>query len=94
MAIVSASNTVCIRLVDYPRRYLFALYSVLYFYFVYFINGTADKESWEGCHGQGFVLFIVIFLIIYGTYFTMRGARMRDCGDAHRPTVLAVGEPF
>ena len=24
--------------------------------FVYFITGTADKESWEGCHGQGFCI--------------------------------------
>ena len=58
MVIASASNTVCIRLVDYPCRYLFALYSVLYLYIVCCITGTADTESWEGCHGQGFCIYL------------------------------------
>ena len=43
--------------VGYPCRYLFALYSVLYFYFVYFTTETADKESWEGCRGRRFCMF-------------------------------------
>ena len=38
--------------------YLFALYSVLYFYFVYFITGTADKEIWEGCRGKRFCIYL------------------------------------
>ena len=67
----------------YPCRYLFALYSVFHFYFVYFITGTADKESLEGCHGQRYLyIFVVLFLIIYGVCFIMRralafGARVR-----------------
>ena len=63
MAIASASNCVCIglRLVGYPCRYLFALYSVLHFYFVYFITGTADKECWEGCHGQRICIYLWFF---------------------------------
>ena len=42
------------------------------FYFLY-ITGTADKESWEGCHGTEILyLFIVLFLIIDRTYFIVR----------------------
>ena len=68
-------DILCIRLAGYPCRYLFALYSVLYFYFVYFITGTADRESWEGCHGQRFcIIFLVLFLIIYGVCFIVRRA--------------------
>ena len=24
----------------------------------FFITGTADKESWEGCHGRGFCIYL------------------------------------
>ena len=55
MAIASASNTVCIylRLVSYPcNRYTY-LHCI-----VYFITGTADKESWEGCRGHRFCIYL------------------------------------
>ena len=57
--------------------YLFALYSELYFYFVYFITGMADKESWEGCRGQILYIFVILFLIIYGVCFIVRRTSMR-----------------
>ena len=61
--------------------YLFALYGVLYFYFVYFITGTAGKENWEGCRGQRFYIyiFVVLFLVIYGVCFIVRRTSMREC---------------
>ena len=33
-------------------------YATILVRFVYFITGTADKESWDGCHchGQGFCI--------------------------------------
>ena len=31
-------------------------YATILVRFAYFITGTADKESWEGCHGQGFCI--------------------------------------
>ena len=31
-------------------------YATILVRFVYFITGTADKESWEGCHGPGFYI--------------------------------------
>ena len=39
---------------------------------MYFITGTADKESLEGCHGQIFCIVIVLFLSIYGVCFIVR----------------------
>ena len=59
MAIASASNTVCIylRLVSYPCRFSY-LHCIVYFYFVHFITGTADKKSWEGCRGQRFCIYL------------------------------------
>ena len=33
-------------------------YATILVRFVYFIIGTADKESWEGCHGQGFCIYL------------------------------------
>ena len=33
-------------------------YATILVHFVYFITGMADKESWEGCHGQEFILII------------------------------------
>ena len=36
--------------------------TILVRFFNFFITGTADKESWEGCHGRG-------FCIIYGPVF-------------------------
>ena len=37
-------------------------YATIIVRFVYFITGTVDKESWEGCHGRG------IFFINYIPY--------------------------
>ena len=31
-------------------------YATILVRFVYFITGTAAKESWEGCSGQGFCI--------------------------------------
>ena len=99
MAIASTSNT-CIRLVEYPCRYLFALYSVLYF--LYFITETADKESWEGCHGTEILyIYIYIYSAIFnclGVYFivcsgTGPWARVRSFRLLRGPTVSrAFGE--
>ena len=32
------------------------------FYFLYFITETADKESWEGCHGTEILYIQCIYL--------------------------------
>ena len=40
------------------------------FYFLYFITETADKESWEGCHGTE-ILYIYIY--IYSAIFNCLG---------------------
>ena len=68
---------------------------------MYFITGTADKESWEGCHGQVFCIIYspVFFIIIYVFYFIMSMTPMRDCvvqitTPAHRPTFLAISWAF
>ena len=37
-------------------------YATIIVRFVYFITGTVDKESWEGCHGRG-IFLLIIFLM-------------------------------
>ena len=37
--------------------------------FVLFVE-TADKESWEGCHGRRFCIYLKLYyLFIYGVYY-------------------------
>ena len=98
MAIASALK-LCVdprykRLVCNPETGLPCI--VLFFLFCVFYHRNADKESWEGCHGQRFFyfIFIVLFLIIYGTYLLCAGHRggsvsfNRSLRYAHRPTTF------
>ena len=43
---------------------------IVFFYFVYFITGTDDKESWKGCHGQVFcIIYDLIFNYVWGLFY-------------------------
>ena len=67
---------------------------------VYFITGTADKESWEECLGQGFCIIYSpsYFFNCLGVYCIVRSgtgpwARGRSFRLLRGPTVLwAVGD--
>ena len=73
------------------------------FYFLYFVTETADKESWEGCHGTE-ILYIysaifnclgVCFIVRSGTGPRATGpwARVRSFRLLRGPTVSrAFGE--
>ena len=52
--------------------------TILVRFFNFFITGTADKESWEGCHGRGFCIIYGPVLSTCVVYFIMRRASMRD----------------
>ena len=62
-------------------------YATILVLFVYFITGTADKESWEGCHGRG-------FCINYSHYTQGIGGLVEPLAhcamDARRPAAFAV----
>ena len=39
-----------------------------------FITGTADKESWEGCHGRGFcIIYGPVFKYLCGLFYYAQG---------------------
>ena len=69
---------------------------VYVFYFVYFITGTLIKKVGRDVMDRDFFLyiFIVLFLIIYGTYLLCAGHRggsvpfNRSLRYAHRPTAF------
>ena len=58
---------------------------------VFFITGTADKESWEGCDYLfgDFVSFMVLFVSTCVVYFIMRRASMRDWVLDHYTSALS-----
>ena len=42
--------------------------------FVYFTTGTADKETWQGCHGQGFcIIYSPFFNYLCGLFYYVQG---------------------
>ena len=41
---------------------------------VYFITGTADSESWEGCHGQRYcIIYSPIYYYLCGLLYYVQG---------------------
>ena len=60
--------------------YLFALYSVLYFYFVYLSPGRLIKTIGRDVVDRDYIyIFAVLFLVIYGVCFIVRRTSMREC---------------
>ena len=82
MAIASASNTVCIglRLMGYPCRYT-NLHCIVYCIFILCIlsPGRLIKKVGRDVVDRDFVLFVVLFLIIYGVCFIVRRTSVREC---------------
>ena len=102
MAIASASNTVCTddAWATHADTYL---HCTVYFIFILCIlsPGRLIKKVWRDVMDRDIciLLFVILFLIIYGVCFIMRralafGARFRSLRNVHRPTALAGSGPF
>ena len=64
-------------------------YATISVRFVYFITGTADKESWEGCHGHICCIYICSssFNYIWGLFYYAQGT-----GAAGRKCTIDINE--